>query len=96
MREKLDPPPAIPSMRSTFDVADWKTTYRPKPPHKLEPTSAPKLGGTASSLASTMPASWRKAVGESAVREIDLPLPSAVVPLVERFDIEPYCAFSSK
>jgi hypothetical protein len=79
-RKKLDPPPAIPSMRSTFDVADWKTTYRPKPPHKLEPTSAPKLGGTASSLASTMPASWRKAVGESAVREIDLPLPSAVVP----------------
>jgi hypothetical protein len=27
-----------------------------------------------------MPASWRKAVGDSAVRDIDLPLPSAVVP----------------
>jgi hypothetical protein len=80
VRDKPEPTPAIPSMRSTFDVADWTTTYVPKPPHKLEPTSSPKLGSTHSSLASSMPASWRKAVGDSAVRDIDLPLPSAVVP----------------
>lgn len=83
MREKPEPPPAVPSMRSTFDVADWTTTYRPKPKPKLEPTSSPKLGSTHGSAASasSMPAAWRKAVGESAgLKEIDLPLPSAVVP----------------
>merc|ERR1719171_178846 len=80
MRDKPDPTPAVPSMRSTFGVADWTTTYRPKPKPLLEPTSAPKLGSTATSQASSMPASWRKAVGEGAGKEIDLPLPSAVVP----------------
>jgi hypothetical protein len=80
MREKPEPPPAVPLMRSTFDVADWTTTYVPKPKHTLEPTSSPKLGSTLGSTASSMPASWRKAVGGDAVKEIDLPLPSAVVP----------------
>merc|ERR1719456_642805 len=40
MREKPEPPPAVPLMRSTFDVADWTTSYRAKPKHKLEPTSS--------------------------------------------------------
>jgi hypothetical protein len=82
MRDKPEPPPAVPSMRSTFDVADWTTTYVPKPPRKMEPTSSPKLGSTIDSQASysSMPASWRKAVGDSAGKDIDLPLPSAVVP----------------
>jgi hypothetical protein len=74
------PVPLAPLRKSASEIGTWKTSYKPKPARKIEPTSSSFLGSsgtTPAQLSTTLPACWR--MGPSASAPI-LPPPSAVVP----------------